>query len=66
MQRSMRAARLVAYATLLVLVAGGTAAAQPGKDHEDRREPTVLPAGPLPLGPDDLSEERTTRRWSRA
>ena len=62
MQRSRPAARLVAYATLLVLVAGGTAAAQPGQDQGDRHGARVLPAQPLPLGPDDLPEERTTRR----
>ena len=62
MQRWMRSARLVVYATLLVLVARGTTAAQPGQDQHDRHEPTVLPAEPLPLGPDDLSEERMTRR----
>jgi hypothetical protein len=62
MRRSIRAARFVAYATLLVLVAGGTAAAQPGQGQGDRHGSTVLPAEPLPLGPDDLPEERTTRR----
>jgi hypothetical protein len=62
MQRSIRAARLMAYATLVVLVAGGTAAAQPGQGQDDRHGATVLRAQPLPLGPDDLPEERTTRR----
>ena len=62
MQGSIRAARLVAYVTLLVLVAGGTAAAQPGQDQADRHGSTVLPARPLPLGPADLPEERITRR----
>jgi hypothetical protein len=62
MQKSIRAARLVAYATLLVLVAGGTAAAQPGQGQGDRHGATLLRAQPLPLGPDDLPEERTTRR----
>jgi hypothetical protein len=62
MQRSKRAARFVAWVTLLVLVAGGTATAQPGQDQADRHRATVLPARPLPLGPADLPEERTTRR----
>jgi hypothetical protein len=62
MQRSIRAARLVAYATLLVLVAGGAAIAQPGQDQADRHRATVLAAHPLPLGSADLAEERTTRR----
>ena len=62
MQRSIRAASLVAWVTLVVSVAGGTATAQPGQDQADRHRATVLPARPLPLGPADLPEERTTRR----
>jgi hypothetical protein len=62
MQRSIRAARLMAWVTVLVFVAGGTATAQPGQDQADRHRATVLPARPLPLGPADLPEERTTRR----
>lgn len=62
MRITLRAARLVACVTSIVLLAGGTAAAQPGQDEGGRHRATVLPARPLPLGPDDVPEHRTTRR----
>jgi len=62
MTRSVRAARLMACVTSLMLVATGTATAHPGQDEGGRHRETALAANPLPLGPDDLPEERITRR----
>lgn len=66
MMRSVRAARLMACVTSPMLVAAGTATAHPGQDEGGRHRETALAAEPLPLGPDDLPEERITRCWSRA
>lgn len=63
MRKLLRTADLVAWATSLALVAGGTAtASQPPQEQWGRDWATVLPAGHLPLGPDDLTEQRTSRQ----